>query len=210
MGPTLSMCLWSLTWSCCLRRWGGKSVWYFIHNDNPGEVSNWTCSVLCAPLGPQPVLRVPSVQHHPVVDRRLLLLRRVYIYYLRHLHQHLTLWDPQGEPVVGYFKFSQLRVSSGYGCKSFCMNVTPQQSVTLRNMARFVTNVTIRRSSGGEFFKCFLLLMWTCCSFRKGSMCICYLSCTNLLYLKLEQWEKYKFHGFDVLTAAVSRCCLRC
>ena len=42
-------------------------------------------------LGPQPVLRVPSVQHHPVDCRQLLLLRHLYIYYLHFIHRYLTL-----------------------------------------------------------------------------------------------------------------------
>lgn len=113
------------------------------------------CLLFSASLGPQPILCVPVVQHRPVDYRWLLRLCHMYINNLTSFHWYLTLWDPQGEPGVRHSisLYRSVYLSLAFNIK-LTWSFAPQQSITLRNMARFVTSVTIRRASGGEFCSC--------------------------------------------------------
>lgn len=69
----------------------------------------------------------------------------------------ISLYEIRKVSEITHFLFNVLSI---FSCEikyymTHAQSVSPQQSATLRNMARLVTNVKIRRASGGTFEQIF-------------------------------------------------------
>lgn len=65
-------------------------------------------------LGPQPILCLSNVQHHPVDDWCVLFLCIMHTYNLHYLYQCLTIWNSKGESSDGYIILFNCSFSPGY------------------------------------------------------------------------------------------------